>query len=331
MTLLFDMLAAEGHLGEGGAVLITVRPARGSRIDLDKLLECIETLAGDALRRRQSRAVIYVGQLFETDETSGEPGISVSRARFVENLINRNGALKSQDRERLIHLSVEELSAEIAEKSYDTSFAIVTARAVYERKPEEFSAPEETADTGGMQSGTDGAENGEEGDFREGEEPSGGEETTSGGAGEREDGQAPASGAGPQTQGEGNPVTEQPESDSAGTEPEPSEISAAESEPSEVPAEESEPSETSAAEPEPAETPAAEPESSEAPAEEPVPETPAAEPGPSETSAANSEPSETPAAETRAPWEVGPGYETEPETEIITDVMPAFREDGPGM
>ncbi len=352
MILLFDMLAAEGHLEENGAVLITIRPARGSRIDLDKLMERVETLAGDALRRRQSRAVVYAGQLFETDETSGEPGISVSRARFVENLINRNAALKSQDRERLIHLSVSELSAEITEQSYQTSFVIVTAKAVYERKPEAFSTEEETV-AGRIQPGPEAGETGEEGGSHEDGSVPEDAETASGGEGVQGERRTPAGETRQQTPDAENVLMEQPEPDSAGSEPAPpagtgesGEIPATEEEPSEAPASEpaqpetraaepareTAPPETPVTEPAPPETPARETAPSDPPATEPaLPETPVTEPAPPETPAAEPSPSETPAPETRAPWQVGPGYEPEPESEIITDVMPAFRGDGPGI
>ena len=146
---LLDGLAEYGRLEEGGAVIFTLRQMEGGiQTDLERLVEEIYMHSELFLRKRHSGGTVYVDVL-EGDEIAADVvskyGVSYGKAALAKNLLDKNTELKNSDLARLLGTSVDEISAEISEEKYDTTFVIVTAKQVYAKWQEMGSAIEETS------------------------------------------------------------------------------------------------------------------------------------------------------------------------------------------
>ena len=146
---LLDGLAEYGRLEEGGAVIFTLRQMEGGiQTDLERLVEEIYMHSELFLRKRHSGGTVYVDVL-EGDEIAADVvskyGVSYGKAALAKNLLDKNTELKNSDLVRLLRTSVDEISAEISEEKYDTTFVIVTAKQVYTKWQEMGSEIEETS------------------------------------------------------------------------------------------------------------------------------------------------------------------------------------------
>lgn len=160
---LLDGLAEYGRLGEGGAVIFTLRSVEGGiQTDLERLAEEIYVHSELFLRKRHSGGTIYVDVL-EGDEIAVDVvqkyGVSYGKAALARNLLDKNTELKNSDLERLLGMSVDEISAEITEEKYDTAFVIVTAKQIYAKwqELEESTKRESSAEAPGSDDAAAGA------------------------------------------------------------------------------------------------------------------------------------------------------------------------------
>ena len=138
---LLQGLSDHGNLGDGGAVIFTLRSfGTDRRINLHRFAEEIHVYAELFLRKRHSGGAVYVAVLDEPDrfeEVAGKYGVSLGKAALAENLLSENAALGSTDLERFLRMPVDRISKEVLDEKYDTSFILVTAKQVYMKQPEE--------------------------------------------------------------------------------------------------------------------------------------------------------------------------------------------------
>lgn len=134
---LLEGLAEYGRLGEGGAVIFTLRSVEGGiQTDLERLAEEIYVHSELFLRKRHSDGTIYVDVLND-DEIAADIvqkyDVSYGKTALARNLLDKNAELKNSDLERLLGMSVDEISAEITDEKYDITFVIVTAKQIYSK------------------------------------------------------------------------------------------------------------------------------------------------------------------------------------------------------
>lgn len=124
-----------GQLGADGAVIITLRPAEtGVSADMERIAEDIHAYAEAFLRKKHSDGKVYVQVLADAAEVkmfAENGGISLGKAALILDLMEENLSLHSLDKERFLKMSIEEISAEINERKFKTSFIVVVAKQVY--------------------------------------------------------------------------------------------------------------------------------------------------------------------------------------------------------
>ena len=124
-----------GYLEADGAVIFTLRPSEaGIQADLERFAEEIHVYAEEFLRKKHSDGVVYVHVLDESaavEELAGAYGVSRGKAALVQDLVDENLSLRKTDIERLLGMSVVEISEEMNERNYKTSFIEVVAKLVY--------------------------------------------------------------------------------------------------------------------------------------------------------------------------------------------------------
>ena len=140
-----------GHLGDGGAVIFTLRPyENGVDADLERFGDEIHVYAEAFLRKKHSNGTIYVNVMEENasiNELAQNYGVSVGKAALVKDLVDENTFLRNADIERLLKLSVDEISSEISGRKYDTSVITVVAKQVYAKQEETVAAVSEAEKT----------------------------------------------------------------------------------------------------------------------------------------------------------------------------------------
>lgn len=130
-----------GCLEEKKGVLFTIESrGEGVRLNAERMAEEICVYADALLKKKQAKGTVYVGTVAEDARIrslAGESGCSFSKAALAADLVDRNTRLKTADEKRLCSLSMGELSAEILEQKYNTSFSMVTAGKIYQKKADE--------------------------------------------------------------------------------------------------------------------------------------------------------------------------------------------------
>lgn len=341
---------------EAPGALMTLRPEEnGKNVKLGQLANQAGSAAGEVLRQNQSRVTVYLGivpltEASEVSKTSAELGISSGKAAFLIDLMDQNIRVQRADVARMASLNMDGLRAEIEVQKYSTSYEIVTAKAVYQRRDDWiFETEESLAVTQESESGTAAQD---EKTKENGQGGTGNPTVTTKETGSRE---AQDSG---RESGTTNPLNLQdleetadvPEAERTGQEPSEATDGLRETiagEPTSTPTTAALPETTAAATTAPPQTTAAPttaapttaapttapPQTTAAPTTAAPPQTTAAPTtaapttAPPQTTAA---PTETSASgmvepESTAYHPAGPGYEPEPEEELLTQVIPAFR------
>jgi hypothetical protein len=140
-----------GQLGADGAVIITLRPAEtGVSADMERIAEDIHVYSEAFLRKKHSDGKVYVQVLADAAEVemfAENGGISLGKAALILDLMEENLSLHSLDKERFLKMSIEEISAEITERKFKTSFIVVVAKQVYAHLLDIEEEPEEITET----------------------------------------------------------------------------------------------------------------------------------------------------------------------------------------
>ena len=130
-----------GWLEEKKGVVFTIEArGEGVRLNAERMVEDICVYADALLKKKQAKGTVYVGILTEDTRIQSlamENGCTVSKAALAADLVDENIRLKTADEKRLCSLSMGELSAEILEQKYNTSFSVVTAGKIYLKKAAE--------------------------------------------------------------------------------------------------------------------------------------------------------------------------------------------------
>lgn len=148
MEMMLQGFLDHGQLGTDGAVIITLRPAEnGVAADMERIAEDIHVYAEAFLRKKHSDGKVYVQVLEDSENVkvlAESSEISLGKASLILDLMEENLSLHSLDKERFLKMSIEEISAEITERKFKTSFIVVVAKQVYahlldiEEEPEEI-------------------------------------------------------------------------------------------------------------------------------------------------------------------------------------------------